>query len=68
VHPREVFESAIKESASAIIVVHNHLSGDLTPSSEDLAVTRRLSDAEDLLGIKLLDHIIVTEKSFRSLF
>lgn len=67
VHPREVFESAIKESASAIIAVHNHPSGNTTPSPEDLAITNRLKEAGELLGIKLLDHIIVTKEDFRSL-
>jgi DNA repair protein RadC len=59
VHPREVFLPAIKDSAKAVILVHNHPSGDPTPSKEDFAVTRRLESAGDLLGIKILDHIIV---------
>ena len=61
VHPREVFESAIRHNASGIIVSHNHPSGDPTPSRADLAVTRRLRDAGDLLGIPLHDHVIVTK-------
>lgn len=65
VHPREVFEPALRHSAAAIIVAHNHPSGDSTPSPEDIAVTKRLKDAADLLGIYLVDHIIVTKDSWR---
>jgi len=64
VHPREVFESAIRHNAAGIIVAHNQPSGDPTPSRADLAVTRRLRDAGNLLGIPLLDHVIVTGTSF----
>jgi len=67
VHPREVFESAIRHNASGIIVAHNHPSGDPTPSRADLAVTRRLRDAGDLLGIPLLQHVIVTARDFSSI-
>jgi DNA repair protein RadC len=66
VHPREVFVSAVKESAAAIILVHNHPSGDPAPSSEDLAITRRLREAGDIMGIKVLDHIIVGDGDFVS--
>lgn len=59
VHPREVFKSAIRESANAIILVHNHPSGDLTPSNEDLELTNKLKEAGELLMIKVLDHVIV---------
>jgi DNA repair protein RadC len=59
VHPREIFKSAIRDSASAIILVHNHPSGDSTPSREDLAVTERLRKCADIVGIKILDHIVV---------
>ena len=59
VHPREVFRPAIKDSASSILLVHNHPSGDPTPSKEDIAVTRRLEDCGKTLGIDVLDHIIV---------
>lgn len=58
VHPREVFKPAIKRSAAAIILTHNHPSGDPTPSKEDGEVTRRLAEAGKLLGIEVLDHII----------
>ena len=59
VHPREVFKPAIRDSAASIILVHNHPSGDPTPSREDHAVTKRLESAGELLGIDVLDHIIV---------
>lgn len=59
VHPREVFNPAIRESAAALIVVHNHPSGDPTPSREDRELTRRLSAAGELIGIRLLDHVIL---------
>jgi DNA repair protein RadC len=61
VHPREVFRPAILANASAIIVAHNHPSGDPTPSAEDRAVTRQLHGAGNILGIRLLDHIVVTD-------
>lgn len=59
VHPREVFRPAIKSAAASIILVHNHPSGDPTPSKEDVAVTRRIEDAGRLVGIDLLDHIVL---------
>ncbi|MBT6995657.1 DNA repair protein RadC [Candidatus Woesearchaeota archaeon] len=59
VHPREVFKSAIKESANSIILVHNHPSGDCSPSSEDERVTEIFREAGELLGISVLDHVIV---------
>ncbi len=58
-HPREIFQPAIAASAYAIIVVHNHPSGDPTPSSADHSLTRRLAEAAELLQIKLLDHVII---------
>ncbi|SCY15932.1 RadC family protein [Alkaliphilus peptidifermentans] len=67
VHPREVFIRAIKRSSSAIILVHNHPSGDPSPSSEDISITKRLIDAGDILGIKVLDHIIIGDGVFTSL-
>lgn len=60
VHPREVFRPAVAYGAAALILGHNHPSGDPTPSEEDLAITRRLVDAGRLLGIDVLDHLIVT--------
>ncbi len=59
VHPRELFKTALLSSAAAIILVHNHPSGDPTPSREDIEITRRLKEAGEILGVKLLDHIIV---------
>ena len=67
IHPREVFEPAIKHLASHIIIAHNHPSGSLEPSEEDIAVTRRLCEAGRLLGIEILDHVIVTKSSYISL-
>ena len=59
VHPREVFKTAILGNANAIILSHNHPSGDPTPSQEDLDITRRLREAGNILGIEVLDHIIL---------
>ena len=67
VHPRETFKSAIKRSAAAIIFVHNHPSGDPTPSNEDIAITKRLIEAENILGISVLDHIIIGDGVFVSM-
>ena len=61
VHPREVFKTALLSSAAAIILIHNHPSGDTTPSREDMEITKRLKEAGDILGIKVLDHIIIGE-------
>lgn len=58
-HPREVFKSAILNNAAAIIIVHNHPSGDPTPSSMDLQLTKRIKEVGDLVGIQVLDHVIV---------
>ena len=59
VHPREVFRPAIRHAATALIVAHNHPSGDPQPSGDDIEITQRLRKVGDLLGIELLDHIIV---------
>lgn len=66
VHPREVFAPAIAHAAAALIVAHNHPSGDCAPSAEDRDATRRLSRSGELLGIPLLDHVIVAEAVFFS--
>ncbi len=66
VHPREVFEPAIKHLSVQVILAHNHPSGELEPSEEDLTVNKRLVEAGKLLGIEVLDHIIVTRDSFIS--
>ncbi len=63
VHPREVFAEAITDRAASIIVAHNHPSGNLQPSEADRAVTERLKDAGELLGVSLLDHLIITKAS-----
>jgi DNA repair protein RadC len=67
IHPREVFRAAIVESAAGVILVHNHPSGDPTPSGEDRAVTRQLSTAGTAIGIPVLDHVIVGADRFVSL-
>lgn len=67
VHPREVFGPAVREGAAAVIVVHNHPSGDPEPSNEDIAVTRRLIDVGRLLGVPLLDHVVVADAAYVSL-
>ena len=67
VHPREVFKTAISCLAASVIFVHNHPSGDLEPSPEDINLTKRLTEAGELVGIPVLDHIIVCDKDFTSL-
>jgi len=67
VHPREVFRAAIAAHAAAVILVHNHPSGDPEPSDDDIALTRRLVSAGQVLGIPVQDHVIVTDKGFASL-
>ena len=67
VHPREVFRAAMKHNSASIICVHNHPSGDPTPSSEDISLTKRLAEAGQLVGIELLDHVIVGDGRFVSL-
>lgn len=66
VHPREVFEPAVRHLSVQVILAHNHPSGDLEPSEEDLTVNKRLVEAGKLLGIEVLDHIVVTRDSFIS--
>jgi DNA repair protein RadC len=67
VHPREAFADALTDRAASIIVAHNHPSGTLEPSPEDLALTKRLQKAGELLGIRVLDHLILNTESFVSL-
>jgi DNA repair protein RadC len=67
VHPREVFRAAIMEAAAGIIVVHNHPSGDPTPSLEDQSVTRQLVAAGRLLDVPVYDHVIIAGDRFVSL-
>jgi len=59
VHPRELFKQAVRESAASVVIVHNHPSGDPTPSGADIQLTRRLVKAGDVLGIEVLDHVII---------
>ncbi|MBI1883689.1 MAG: DNA repair protein RadC [Chlamydiae bacterium] len=67
VHPREVFQPGIQSSAASIILAHNHPSGDVSPSREDIVVTQRLCRAGHLLGIEILDHVIIAKENFLSL-
>jgi DNA repair protein RadC len=67
VHPREVFRAAASAGAAALVLFHNHPSGDPTPSADDVALTRRLVQAGDLMGITVLDHVIIAESRFCSL-
>jgi DNA repair protein RadC len=67
VHPREVFQPAVRDGAAAVLFVHNHPSGDPTPSGEDRRLTERLVEAGSILGIKVLDHVIVASGGFFSL-
>lgn len=67
VHPRESFEPAIRKGAAAVCFCHNHPSGDPTPSDDDLKITRRLMECGDILGIRVLDHIIIGDGVYTSL-
>lgn len=67
VHPREVYKPAIIQNAAAIIAFHNHPSGNPEPSDEDIAITKRLKEAGEIIGIKLFDHIIVGYNRYTSL-
>ena len=67
VHPRDIYRDAIRRSAASIILVHNHPSGDPTPSGDDINSTRRVKEAGKIIGIELLDHIIIGEGKFVSL-
>ena len=66
VHPREVFKSAVMESAAAVVLVHNHPSGDPSPSAEDRMVTRQMRRAGETLGIPVLDHVVIGDGAWRS--
>lgn len=67
VHPREVFKFAIKRSSSSIILAHNHPSGDLTASDEDIKLTKRMMEAGKIVGIEVLDHLVIGSESYNSL-
>ncbi|MDQ3020039.1 MAG: DNA repair protein RadC [Bacteroidota bacterium] len=66
VHPRETFESAIRRHAAHIIIAHNHPSGELEPSEDDLKITKRLVESGKIMGIEVLDHLIITKNSYLS--
>ena len=67
IHPREVFRPAITQSAAAIILVHNHPSGDPTPSAEDRAITKQLCAVGRTVGISIVDHVVIGDGRFASL-
>ncbi|WP_342515257.1 DNA repair protein RadC [Sporosarcina sp. FSL K6-1522] len=67
VHPRDIFREAVKRSAASIIISHNHPSGNPSPSPEDIAVTKRLIEAGEIMGIETIDHIIIGDHQFVSL-
>ncbi len=67
IHPREAFRDAIKESAASVIFVHNHPSGDPSPSREDILITERLVEVGELIGIKVLDHVIIGYDKYTSM-
>lgn len=66
IHPREIFREAIRELSVSLIIVHNHPSGDPTPSDEDITVTKTIKETGKIIGIKLLDHIIIGKNKFYS--
>lgn len=67
VHPRDVFQAVLLNGSVSIVVAHNHPSGSTTPSKEDVDITKKLTKAADLLRIKVLDHVIVTNDGYRSM-
>src|SRR3989344_7743442 len=66
IHPRDIFREAIRNNANGIILMHNHPSGDINPSNEDLKVTRLLTKISNMIGIKIIDHIIISKNQFFS--
>ena len=66
VHPREVYNPVIRESAAAVIFVHNHPSGDPAPSQEDIEITRRLKEVGDVMGVRVLDHVVIGVERYYS--
>ncbi len=67
VHPREVFRPLIRMAAAGAVLVHNHPSGDPTPSTEDIDLTRRLRDVGSLIGIPIIDHVVIGDRQYRSI-
>ncbi len=68
VHPREVIKEAITESSSALVLIHNHPSGEPQPSQDDIEITNRIISACELVGVKVLDHIIIGDNNYFSFF
>lgn len=66
VHPREIFRQAIIDNAAAVIIIHNHPSGNLEPSQEDIEITKRIKDAGIIVGIEVLDHLIISKSGYYS--
>ncbi|MBL0226126.1 MAG: DNA repair protein RadC [Geobacteraceae bacterium] len=66
VHPRETFKTALLSNAAAILCIHQHPTGDPTPSAEDIAITRRLKEAGEIIGVKLIDHVIIGDGAYLS--
>jgi DNA repair protein RadC len=66
VHPREVFSPAMRHSAAAVVFIHNHPSGDPTPSADDLAITSRLCEVGRMVGISVVDHVVIGDGAFTS--
>ncbi len=66
-HPREVFKEALKHGCASIIVCHNHPSGDPTPSTQDISLTKRLMEIGELMGIELLDHLVIGTDGYISM-
>jgi DNA repair protein RadC len=66
VHPREVYNPVIRESAAAVLFVHNHPSGDPAPSQEDIEITRRLKEVGEVMGIRVLDHVVIGRERYYS--
>ncbi len=67
IHPREIFKEAVKESAYALILIHNHPSGDPTPSEQDIEITKKLKKASEILEIQILDHVIIGNGKYFSM-
>ena len=67
IHPREIFRTALHKNATYIALAHNHPSGDTTPSDEDIKVTQRVASAGSILGVSLIDHLVVSDRTFTSI-
>ncbi|MCX4248329.1 MAG: DNA repair protein RadC [Bacilli bacterium] len=68
IHPREIFNEAIKEHASSLVIMHNHPSNDLSPSKEDIVVTNKIKECGDIIGIPLVDHLITNGREYYSFY